>query len=78
MMENRLKRLLSIILEVDEEIINNNASADNIEGWDSLKQMNIIVSIEEEFSVLFDEDEAILSSSYSSLYELIKAKLGKK
>jgi acyl carrier protein len=73
-MENKLKRLLSVVLDVDEEMINEKASADNIEGWDSLKQMNIIVAIEEEFGILFDEDEAILSNSFSSLNELIKAK----
>jgi len=73
-MENKLKRLLSVVLDVDEEMINEKASADSIEGWDSLKQMNIIVAIEEEFGILFDEDEAILSNSFSSLNELIKAK----
>jgi acyl carrier protein len=73
-MENKLKRLLSVVLDVDEEMINEKASADSIEGWDSLKQMNIIVAIEEEFGILFDEDEAILSNSFSSLSELIKAK----
>lgn len=77
MMENKLKRLLSVTLDVDEEMIDKNVSADTIEGWDSLKQMNIIVSIEEEFGILFDEDEAILSSSYNTLYKLIKTKQSK-
>ena len=77
MMENKLKRLLSVTLDIDEEMIDKNVSADTIEGWDSLKQMNIIVSIEEEFGILFDEDEAILSSSYNTLYKLIKTKQSK-
>lgn len=74
MMENKLKKLLSVILDVDEKRIDDNTSADNIKGWDSLKQMNIIVALEEEFDIRFDEDESILSNSYISLLDAIKKK----
>lgn len=73
-MESELKKLLSVLLGVDENDINNNSTAETIEGWDSLKQMNIIVAIEEEFDIQFNEEESILSNSYQSLLELIKKK----
>lgn len=74
MMENKLIKLLSVILDVDEERIDNSTSSDNINGWDSLKQMNIIVAIEEEFDIQFDEEESILSDSYIALLNAIKKK----
>ena len=46
-MEDKLKKLLSVHLGINEEQIDGNTSAETIEGWDSLKQMNIIVGIEE-------------------------------
>ena len=74
-MENKLKKLLSVILDVDKKRIDNNTSADNINGWDSLKQMNIIVAIEEEYDVQFNEEESILSNSYIALLDAIKKKV---
>ena len=76
-MESELKKLLSVLLGVDEDKINDATTAETIEGWDSLKQMNIIVAVEEEFDMQFDEDESILSNSYQSLLELIRKKQNK-
>lgn len=73
-MENKLKKLLSVLLDVDEEKINNDVSSQTIEGWDSLRQMNIIVAIEEEFDIQFDEEESILADSYQALLSLIQKK----
>ena len=73
-MEDKLRKLLSVLLGVDEEKINDEASHRTIEGWDSLKQMNIIVAIEEEFGIQFDEEEAILADSYKSLLDIIRKK----
>lgn len=73
-MEEKLRKLLSILLGVDEEVIDENASSETIEEWDSLKQMNIIVAIEEEFDVQFDEEQSILSNSYQALLKLLNNK----
>ena len=73
-MEDRLKQLLAVSLGVDPEIIDENASAETIDGWDSLKQMNIIVAVEEEFDIQFDEEESILSDSYQKLLQLIQSR----
>ena len=73
-MEDKLKKLLAVSLGVDEGLIDENASAETIDGWDSLKQMNIIVAVEEEFNIQFDEEESILSDSYQSLLGLIQSK----
>jgi acyl carrier protein len=76
-MEERLKQLLATMLGVDAEKIDDKASSETIEGWDSLKQMNIVVAVEEEFGLQFDEEESILSNSYASLIQLIRQKTSK-
>jgi acyl carrier protein len=76
-MEDKLKKLLAVLLEVEEDQIDEHATSETIEGWDSLKQMNIIVAVEEEFDIMFDEEESILSDSYQSLLDLIKRKADK-
>jgi acyl carrier protein len=73
-MEEKLKRLLSALLEIDEAGIDESTSAEMLERWDSLMQMNIIVAIEEEFEIEFSEEESILATSYESLLKLISSR----
>ena len=48
---NKLKQLVSDILEVDIDDINENSSPDNIENWDSLSHIKLVMAIEAEFNV---------------------------
>ncbi len=73
-MENKVKEILSSILEIEIKDVDENASIDTIDNWDSLKQMNIIVAIEEEVGIEFNEEETVLLNSYNLLIEAIKYK----
>jgi acyl carrier protein len=55
--ENRIKTVMSSVLNISKSEINNKTSSDTIKSWDSLKHMNIIVGLEEEFDIEFDADE---------------------
>ena len=55
--ENRIKTVISSVLNISKSEINNKTSSDTIKSWDSLKHMNIIVGLEEEFDIEFDADE---------------------
>ena len=76
-MEDKLRKLLSVLLGIDEAKIDDDTSHQTVEVWDSLKQMNIIVAIEEEFGIQFDEEESILADSYKSLLDIIMKKTNK-
>ena len=45
-MEDRIKKVMSDVLNIDVSLINNETSPDNIENWDSLKHMNLIVALD--------------------------------
>jgi acyl carrier protein len=63
-----LKRVIATILKVDPAILDETSSMDNISNWDSLRHMNLILSLEEEFKVIIpDEDAGSITS-----YKLIK------
>lgn len=53
----RIKKIMSVIFETPIESINENSSSDNIENWDSLHHLNLIVALEEEFGVSIPDDE---------------------
>ena len=69
-MESRIKKVMSNVLNIDFALINNNTSPDNVENWDSLKHMNLIIALEEEFE--FDEQEILDSMNYELILNILK------
>ena len=63
-MEDRIKNVMAAVFEVSVDKIKDNASPDTIESWDSLKHMNLIIALEEEFDVEFSESETVELLSY--------------
>ena len=63
-MKDRIKNVMSAVFEVSVDKINDNASPDTIESWDSLKHMNLIIALEEEFNVEFSDSETVELLSY--------------
>ena len=47
------------VLEVPIDRIDDDASPDTIDNWDSLRHMNLVMALEEEFGVQFSTDEII-------------------
>ena len=56
-MTERVKRIMAKVLRVPVASIGDDASPDDIPSWDSLRNMNLVLAIEEEFGVeLSDQD----------------------
>jgi acyl carrier protein len=69
--EDDLKLLIATMLKVDASTINEDSSMDNLPSWDSLRHMNLVLALEEEFKVTIpDEDAGNITS-----YKLIKVVL---
>ena len=57
-MENiKIKQVMSAVFEIHLESIGDDASSDNIENWDSLRHLNLILALEEEFGVSIPDEE---------------------
>ncbi|KQQ41158.1 acyl carrier protein [Methylobacterium sp. Leaf125] len=74
--ETKLKSVIAAILEIDENSVDQNTSMDNVESWDSIKHMDLILAIEEEFGVSVPDEEAADLTSYA-LIKLVVADLVK-
>jgi|688.fasta_scaffold1274097_2 acyl carrier protein len=73
--KNRILSTMADVFELKLEDINENSTSDNTENWDSLRHMNLILSLEEEFSIRFQFDEISEISDFNSIYKLISGKL---
>ena len=62
------------VFNIDANIITYDSSPDNIETWDSLKHMNLIVALEEEFCVEFTDDEIVDSMNYALILNILESK----
>ena len=55
--DERIKDVMSAVFGVDADTINEESSQDNIEGWESIKTLDLIVALEEEFGVTIPLEE---------------------
>jgi len=75
--ENTLKQVMATLLNVDVSAIDPEASMDTIPNWDSLRHMNLVLALEEEFKVTIPDEDAGNITSYKLiklvLQDLLKA-----
>lgn len=74
-MDHRIKEIMGTIFEVPADDITDDSSPDSIVLWDSLKHMQLVVALEEEFSVQFSDDEIVGMQKYLLLKEIVTNKM---
>ena len=74
-MEKKVKDIMASVFEVSPKEINEDSSSESIENWDSMMHMNLIVALEEEFEVEFDEEEIIEMMDYQSILDILSKHL---
>ena len=70
-MEDRIKKIMVIVFEIDVNEISNDSSADNISSWDSLKHMNLVIALEEEFDIVIPDNEVSNMLSFELISHII-------
>lgn len=73
--EVTLKQVIATMLNVDTSKINEDSSMDNLPNWDSLRHMNLVLALEEEFKVTIPDEDAGNITSYK-LIKLVLNELG--
>lgn len=59
LMEEKVKEIMGKIFSVDKDAITNISSPDNIEKWDSLRHMQLVIALEKEFNVQLEEQQIL-------------------
>jgi acyl carrier protein len=74
-MEEKIKEIIATVFNENIANIGEDASQDTIEGWDSLNHMNLVVMLEEEFEIEFDDDEISELLNFKLISHIIKQKI---
>ena len=67
--------VLSDVLDTPTEAISAETSPDTNESWDSIKHLNIIMAIEEDFNVTLSPEEQMEMLTVSLIADLISEKV---
>ena len=72
----RIKEVLAVTIDTPIEEISDEASMDDLENWDSLAQMNLVIALEEEFQIEIPDDEVGTMVSIPLIASLISEIVG--
>ena len=66
----KLEIIFRDVFDDENIILTNETTANDIEDWDSLAQINLLVAIKKEFKINFDLEEV---SKYKNVEDMVKA-----
>ena len=73
-MDDKLKAIMSEVLEVPVDQIGENTTMDNTGTWDSLRHIELVVALEAGFHVSFPGNEPAEMTSFAAIRKLIGAR----
>jgi acyl carrier protein len=74
-MEERVKQIMADIFDINPRKINKSTSMNNVDTWDSLKHINLILELEQEFKISLDTKEIESMLSFDDILKTLKMKL---
>lgn len=66
---------MASVLAVDAALLGDDASMDNIASWDSLRQMNLVLALEDSFGVTIPDEDAANATSYALIVLVLQEQL---
>ena len=72
MLVERVLYILSQGLNVAPETLNAQASPQTVENWDSLRHLNLILAIEEDFGITFEDGEIVHMQSVPAIIDALR------
>ena len=73
--EKRIRLIMSEVFDINQDLIKDDSSTNNLAEWDSMNHMNLIVALEEEFKCDFDENDIENMVSFEIMKTTINKKL---
>ena len=60
------------VFSVEREKLNDTFNKNNVDNWDSLRQITLITTIEDAFDILFDPEDIVALDSYEKGTDILK------
>ena len=73
----RLNKIFQNVFDEDRLAVRENTTAEDIDGWDSLEHINLIVAIEDDFGMKFSISEFTGMKNVGAMVEIIRERATK-
>ena len=73
-MEKKIRIIMAKVFEIEISKISPKTTPSNIDNWDSLRHLMLIVELEKEFKVNFTDDELVRLADYKSICQIVTKK----
>ncbi len=74
-MEEKVKEVMAGVFGISSSIITSDDSVNTIAEWDSLNHINLIVALEQEFNIEFEEQQIPELNNINLIIETIQNKV---
>ena len=73
-MNEKLKKVLADVFNLKENDINKDLTKDDVSSWDSLTQMDLVTTLENEFNIQLEMLEIVSLVSVRKIIEVLESK----
>ena len=70
-MNNNFKKIISNVFNIKEEEVKPSLTKEDVGSWDSLKQMDLIFSLEENYNIQFEIEEIAKMNSIEEIVSVL-------
>ncbi len=72
---SELNEVFQEVFDDEDIVVTEETTADDIEGWDSLEHINLIVAVEENFGMKFSMGEVSSMKNVGEMADIIMSKI---
>jgi acyl carrier protein len=72
----RVRSVLADVFGLEPDAVGPETSTDTIDAWDSLQHLAVVLSLEEEFEIHFDDEETLAVVSFPLITAIVREHLG--
>jgi len=73
---SEIQSIMRDVLDDESIVIDKTTTANDVEGWDSLTHIQLIVAIEKHFKIKFSSKEILSWKNVGEMLEVISARIG--
>ena len=73
----RLNNVFRDVFDDDSITVNENTTSSDIEDWDSLEHINLVVAVEQEFGIKFNMNEVTTMKNVGEMVDIIISRINK-
>lgn len=73
---NDVRGIAADIFQVDPQTLNASSSPDQVEKWDSVQHLNLVLALEGKYCIVFEPEEMEQMKNLGDIAALVRTKLG--